>query len=108
VLLSAPMASRWLTLLVVVYVTLDFGNPLMPGAVNFGPAESVDGIPVQDQHPPLQCAGARTPVPPRARLREGFCVTARRPPTPAFGERLVDVRGARSHPSEPLPATEDH
>ena len=28
----------------LVYLTLDFANPLMPGAVCFDPADSVDGV----------------------------------------------------------------
>jgi hypothetical protein len=30
--------------LILIYVTLDFANPLMPGAVNFDAEDSVDGV----------------------------------------------------------------
>ena len=37
------MRLRLPILLLLVYVVLDFGNPLMPGAVNFGADESMEG-----------------------------------------------------------------
>lgn len=30
-----PMTPAWLTLLLAVYLSLDFANPLLPGAVSF-------------------------------------------------------------------------
>jgi hypothetical protein len=108
VLASAAMKSRWLTLLVVLYVTLDFANPLMPGAVNFDPDGSVEGLPAQDRHPCLEFVGVPTPVPPSTESREVPCVTARRPQEPDLCEWLVDVRQARSNPSEPPSLSEDH
>lgn len=38
------MPSRVLVLLVLVYVSLDFANPLMPGAVSFDADDSVEGV----------------------------------------------------------------
>jgi hypothetical protein len=38
------MVCRRLALLLLLYVSLDFANPLMPGAVTFDPAGSVDGL----------------------------------------------------------------
>lgn len=40
----ASMRCRGLALLLVLYVAADFANPMMPGAVSFDPAESVEGI----------------------------------------------------------------
>ena len=39
-----PLAARMAFLALMVYVVLDFANPLMPGAVCFNPADSVDGV----------------------------------------------------------------
>lgn len=39
---TIPRMRRVLRLLLVVYVTLDFADPNMPGALNFDPNESVD------------------------------------------------------------------
>ena len=38
------MVGRFLTLLVVLYIALDFTNPHMPGAVTFDPTKSVEGV----------------------------------------------------------------
>ncbi len=38
------MRGRRLVLLLVIYVGLDFANPMMPGAVNFDPGDSVEAI----------------------------------------------------------------
>jgi len=35
---------RYLTLVLVVYLALDFGNPLTPGTVTFDPDESIDAL----------------------------------------------------------------
>jgi hypothetical protein len=101
------MASRPLTLLILLYVALDFANPLMPGAVSFAPAASVDGVPIQDRIPSLPSATARTRVPPSTETREETGLTARQPPPPASGELLVDVTLARSNLFDPPPATDD-
>jgi hypothetical protein len=97
------MMGRWLMWLLLIYVTLDFSNPLMPGAVNFDADDSVDGVHGERVRPdryetvavpaPLLFASA-TPdsdqVPrllpePRARDRELPAVRRdlRRPPDPA-------------------------
>ena len=38
------VVHRRLALLLLLYVSLDFANPLMPGAVTFDPSGSVDGL----------------------------------------------------------------
>ncbi|HEV8640464.1 MAG TPA: hypothetical protein VGV13_05140 [Methylomirabilota bacterium] len=38
------MTARWLTVLLFLYVALDFSNPLMPGAVSFDADDSVEGV----------------------------------------------------------------
>jgi hypothetical protein len=60
-----------LTLLLVIYVALDFSNPLMPGAVSFGAAESVEarhgdrlrGAGVAEAPPPPTAVTRFRPVP---------------------------------------------
>jgi hypothetical protein len=41
------MPRSRLTLLVLLYLVLDFTNPHMPGAVSFDPDESIDGVRVE-------------------------------------------------------------
>jgi hypothetical protein len=70
-----------LALLFAVYLSLDFSNPLMPGAVSFGAEESVKarqaerprGAEVSEAPPPLPTARAR------ARPAEASCSRSRRP-----------------------------
>jgi hypothetical protein len=42
-------AVRYVSLILLVYVTLDFANPLMPGAVSFSTEESVEGASRNDR-----------------------------------------------------------
>lgn len=43
--MHAPsVKARRLTLLVLCYVSLDLSSPFVPGAFNFNPDESVDGV----------------------------------------------------------------
>ena len=59
------MADRifWLKFALVRYVALDFANPLMPGAVNFDPDTSGDGITAHHQLPRSLFVSAVTSVP---------------------------------------------
>lgn len=42
--MGAMRALQRLVLLLLVYVAVDFANPLMPGAVSFNPDDSVEGV----------------------------------------------------------------
>jgi hypothetical protein len=35
---------RWLGLVLLLYVSVDFANPMLPGAVQLDPGESIDGV----------------------------------------------------------------
>jgi hypothetical protein len=102
------MASRPLTLLIVLLVTLDPGSPLLSGAVGFDPTAFVEGIPAQHPIPLLRHASARAPASARTEARDGAGVAARRLLMPASGAWLVDLALARSNLFEPPPVTDDH
>ena len=105
------MTNRGFFLALIVYLTLDFANPLMPGAVNFDSDESVEGVTLH--HPrskplrshvvgaPLSLSVTAVPaVAPQAR--------AERPRSPVPGDWLARVRLAHAGQSEPPPPTDDH
>jgi len=102
------MNGRRLTLLIALYVTLDFANPLMPGAVNFDPDESVEGVTIQHHQPRPQFAVVPTAAPVRAESREAPRLLARRSHAPALREWFIDLRQAHARSSDPPPLTEDH
>ncbi|HEV8436946.1 MAG TPA: hypothetical protein VGT40_02525 [Methylomirabilota bacterium] len=103
------MKARRLALLIAFYITLDFANPWMPGALNFDADESVDGITIQHHQPRPQFGPVPTPVPLRAELRPARQGAAVRPAAPAVSEWLVGVRQSHASPSSDPPSpTEDH
>jgi hypothetical protein len=54
---------RTLTLILLTYVTLDFADPNLPGALNFDLDQSVDGVHTQLRgHSPI-AKGATVPAP---------------------------------------------
>lgn len=105
----AAMKVPWLALIVVVYVSLDVSNPMMPGALMFGVENSVearqaDRFRGHDDGAPLPLAPGAEPLAPEERA-----VTRSRTPAPAMPcGRQAHV--TRSHPSLPAPAPspEDH
>ena len=58
------MKARRFVLVVLVYVSLDLGNCWMPGAFNFDPDASVDGIPTRSIR--TAASSAVTSAPPLA------------------------------------------
>jgi hypothetical protein len=42
--MHAMMVRGWLTLPLLIWFILDFSNPLLPGAVCFDPADSVEAV----------------------------------------------------------------
>ena len=103
------MKGRLLALLVLVYLTLDLGNPFMPGAVQFvdGCLEVVDaGRPARSDLPmPAQVEAATGPCaePAPARTRASFSALAERP-------RRWEVPANRTLSDTPAPASssDDH
>lgn len=103
------MVGTRLTLLIVFYVTLDFANPLMPGAVNFGADESIEGLTVQ--HHLLRQPFAYTTPALAPRLRESVDVpraVTRGERAPVVREWIAYVRLAHSTSFDPPPLIEDH
>ena len=107
------MKSRRLTFLLLVYVSLDLSSPFIPGAFNFNPDESIDGVQRQRDPGPRRPAMAPAPrtfsdaspasVTPSANTGVG----ARRDSSPV-NEWLVDVRRAHVPVSAVSALSEDH
>jgi hypothetical protein len=55
------MTAGQLAVLVVVYLALDFGNPLLPGAVSFSVADTVEGL--RAGRPRAPAVGIAVPLP---------------------------------------------
>jgi hypothetical protein len=105
------MAAGRLTLLLVMYVTLDFANPLMPGAVRFD-GDSVTAVHGDRAHVPV-------PVGPAKLVRRSAGVDDRPRPLHGFSRPLPAPAPRRRHgmtrsPSallaaaDPGPSSEDH
>lgn len=99
-----------LALLLLVYVTLDFANPLMPGAVRFdrGSVDVVQGDRTRAGVPTVCVELAPTPETVVVRLpqvhalpRPRFAAEPRRPP-------MTPVRRALPPSSDPATPSEDH
>jgi hypothetical protein len=93
--------------LLVLYLVLDFANPLMPGAVCFEPGDSVEGTRAARDHarlaiPALPAAPPARPAPLVApRLRP-----AARPPAPR--RRAAPLRPIRRPEPGPPRAADPH
>ncbi len=100
----------YFTLALLLYVTLDFGNPLMPGAVSFDPSESVEA---------MQGGGARAPhdmVPAPAVEPSRIDVPAE--PAPPSRRRLLQAQHFKqqvsaprltyARPADPVRSPDDH
>lgn len=105
----AAMTLARLALLVVVYVSLDLSNPMMPGALAFGIEETVEVLPSDrfrdETHAPL------VPLAPAPRrLDSPDWSPARRRPLPPVTPRIRQARAPRVPPSASIPASpaEDH
>lgn len=103
------MKGRSLALLVVIYLTLDLGNPFMPGAAQFvdGSLEVVDaGRPARSDLPMparVDAATGHRAEPAPARTRASFSALADRP-------RRWRVPATRTLSDAPAPASaaDDH
>ena len=105
------MRARRLTFLFLVYVSLDLSSPFIPGAFNFNPDESVDGVHRRRDPRILRLAVATTPPPmtdssPAPSARSAATGTPRdaRPAT----EWLVDVRRAHAPVPEVSALSDEH
>jgi hypothetical protein len=91
------MSASRLALLLVVYVALDFANPLMPGAVSFegGSVEAVDADGARPAVPVVDLG----PVPvSRTVLDRGVGIQAPREPSPVPEHRRHAVTRTRRAP----------
>jgi hypothetical protein len=101
--------KSWLILLVAVYVSLDVANPMMPGALTFGIADSVESRQAErfrghDDGALFPASPAPERLEPADRGR-----TLARGPSPAVA-RPWQADTPRRRPSTPAPAapSEDH
>jgi hypothetical protein len=102
------MSPRLLIVLVVGYVTLDFANPLMPGAVRFdqGAIHSVHADRPARPAPP-GVAEARAEVPGATAVRPEAAPLRPTPPVPA--RATPPVRRSPPSPPDSSPSmSEDH
>jgi len=103
------MKGRHLALLLLVYLTLDLGNPFMPGAVQFmdGHLEVVDaGRPARSDLPlpaGVDAAMGHRTEPAPSRTRASFSAFADRP-----RRWWVPAKRALSDAPAPASASDDH
>lgn len=103
-------ASRLAVLFLLLYVALDFGNPLMPGAVSFDPEDCVEAVRAGRVTAPADgVAVAPAPAPPRFEpVRSADLPLA---PVPAPGpprERLAHARRIPAPAAAAARLSEDH
>jgi hypothetical protein len=108
-LAGTTMAASRVSLLLLVYVTLDFANPLMPGAVSFdrGSVEVVQG----DRARPTAVAPVCiVPSPEIVLERLRVARTDHRPAPAVHRNRDAVIRIRHAPPSSPDPAVspDDH
>ncbi len=101
--------QRLPVLLLIMYVCVDLSSPLWPGAFNFDPDDSVDGLRSeqtrQDLVPPLsEPAAGRHPTAGRLLPR----VTRLSRPAPAPERSRFVQRSRFSTPPDPVPSGDDH
>lgn len=105
---ALTMRFRRVTLLVLVYLALDFANPLMPGAVHLvgGALETVAGCRARSSEAPVpavaaisRCPSTRVPQPEPTRRSLGRIVSVSAP-VPALIRAPLDPRSAASSSSD--------
>jgi len=103
--------ARRLTFLFLVYVTLDLSSPFIPGAFNFNPDESVDGVQRSRDPRVVRMAITTTPPPLAGPAPDSPALSAkalaRRDARPT-SEWLVDVRRAHAPVPEVSALSDDH
>ena len=101
------MRARRLILLLGLYVSLDLANPFMPGAFNFNPDDSVDGVRLYQEVFRSRLAVIPTPPSIRDAPLKRPVVSLQPAHPPAVSEWFVSLRQRQSSSSEP-PPVEDH
>jgi hypothetical protein len=106
----APMRARLLVRLLLLYVALDFANPMMPGAVSFDPGDCVEGAHLERARAPDSVAA--TPVRVAAHLVDPLLVdpplpSAVRNPRPC-PPRIFVTPPAQRAAGDPPPPGDDH
>lgn len=104
------MSVRSLTLLLLLYVSLDFSNPLMPGAVSFDPGESTEGVHLQRLRADnLLSFVVPAPTPPAADVRSRpQPLVIRILATSAPRAWQVHLRRAQAASTDPGPSPDAH
>ncbi len=103
-MLECPtMVRRAPALLLLIYVALDFANPLMPGAVNFDAASSVEAVRPERT---ARAAVAAVPAAPPSPVVPGLVPAAAPRPAHPVGVRPTRRLAAppRSAPAAETPA----
>jgi hypothetical protein len=98
---ATVMGFRRVTLLVVIYLALDFANPMMPGAVQLvgGSLETVAGCQARSAEVPAPAVtivprDLSTVVPQRAHTLPAGRVVSASPPTPVLFRAPIEPRSA--------------
>jgi hypothetical protein len=101
-------ASR-VSILVLVYVTLDFANPLMPGAVSFdrGSVEIVQGDRARSTTVVPVCI-VPTPETALERVRDAHALHPPRPTVHRRRDALIRIRHAPPAAADPAVPPDDH
>jgi hypothetical protein len=99
-----------LALVLLVYLSLDLANPLMPGALRFDPDASVEAVRAHGQRhaPPLPAMPAGgLPLDPE-RLAPAAAVGLGAAPAPSPLDWLVTIRRSHQASAPPPHPSEDH
>ncbi len=102
------MKAKRLTLLVLLYVTVDLSSPFIPGAFSFNPDESVDGIDVRDERTPRVSVTSAHSLAVRPVAHKALPAVVQRARVIRVLERFVDMRQTHGASADPQPPTEDH
>jgi hypothetical protein len=105
----SPMLARRLVFSLLLYVSLDFANPLMPGAVQFlnGSFSVVSADRVRPESPSVDAALLHHPAPGPTALVPAL-VPHPRPLIRERRPRLVIAHRPKHAPPDPAPSPEDH
>jgi hypothetical protein len=104
----SDMRARRLTLLIGLYVCLDFASPFIPGAFSFNPDESVEGVSAHRRAVKVTVVAIASPAPKRAQTEAIARVAPPRPQSRPLGEWLIALRRAHSPTAATPLISEDH
>jgi hypothetical protein len=103
------MMARWLALPLLAWVLLDFSSPLVPGAVSFDVADSVEAV--RATPPSAEAPNARTATLPMAAVApvvERAPIIPRPEPVASTPRVPVRVTGRARLSADPPPGPDDH